>query len=276
MEVSLIVCTRNRAHALGRCLKHIAEIRADFPWEVIIVDNGSTDGTAAVIEDNKKAIRAPLTYILEPIAGLGRARNRGLSVATGRLISFTDDDCYVQPDHIHRTIEAFNADHIGYVTGRILLHNPSHAKVTINESTEVRFFPAGSYVAPGAVKGANMAFRADTLEAIGNFDPNFGAGTRFAAEDCDAVARASLAGWAGKYDPTITVRHDHGRLADDIGSLLKSYDIGRGAFHTKLLFLPGGASHGLQGWKGLARRSLRRPASLYFEMLGGIQFLLNR
>jgi GT2 family glycosyltransferase len=81
-----------------------------------------------------------------------------------------------------------------------------------------------------------MAFRRRILSDIGGFDPLFGPGALFpACEEIEAVGRASAMGWKGAYHPEVVVRHHHGRKAADAAALWKSYAIGRGAYHMKLL-----------------------------------------
>jgi GT2 family glycosyltransferase len=130
---------------------------------------------------------------------------------------------------------AFGDPSIGYIGGRTMLHDPADYRITINESPTPRTFPAGSFVCGGCIEGANMAFRRKVLLDIEGFDPLFGPGTPFIAEDTDAVARASALGWKGEYHPEVVVRHHHGRKAADAAALCKSYAMGRGAFHMKLL-----------------------------------------
>ena len=72
--------------------------------------------------------------------------------------------------------------------GRILLHNREHAKLTIDEGQTERGYPKRSYVWPGTLLGANLAFRLEVLLAIEGMDPELGAGTQFPCEDIDAVA----------------------------------------------------------------------------------------
>ncbi|WP_374651119.1 glycosyltransferase family 2 protein [Dongia sp.] len=273
MDISLIVCTRNRAAQLGPCLAHIASVQYSGPWELIVVDNGSSDNTAEVIDEFARQAAFLVRYVPQPVKGLGNARNAGLTAARGRIVAFTDDDCYVAPDFLQATMHAFDNSRIGYVTGRISLHDPTDYPATINESRVPRAFPRARYLPPGALMGANMAFRRDVLIDIGGFDPLFGAGALFPAEDCDAAARASLAGWDGCYDPNIVVAHHHGRKADSIPQLQRDYDIGRGAYHAKLMLSCGAVRHGLRGWGRLVTLRLRRrPASAYWESYGALGY----
>nr|WP_298685038.1 glycosyltransferase family 2 protein [uncultured Dongia sp.] len=273
MDISLVICTRNRAAQLGPCLRYVAELAYTGSWELIVVDNGSSDKTAEVIADFARSVAFPVRYVFQPIKGLGNARNAGIAASTGGIVAFTDDDCYVSPNFLAATLRAFGNPSVGFVTGRVTLHDPTDYPATINESRVPKFFPSGRYLPPGALMGANMSFRHETLTAIGGFDPLFGSGALFPAEDCDAAARAGLAGWDGVYDPDIEVAHHHGRKADSIGKLHRSYDIGRGAYHTKLILSCGAVGHGLKGWGRLITLRLRRrPASAYWESYGAIGY----
>ena len=268
MTISLIICTRNRAGPLGRCLDAVAKLRHSGNWELVVVDNGSTDATAQVIGSFAAAQPFPVHHVHQPVPGLSNARNAGLAAATGALILFTDDDCYVAPDILDATIAAFDDSRVGFASGRVRLFDPADAPVTVNESLVPLRFAARRFLPAGAVKGANLAFRRDVLDAIGAFDPLFGSGSLFPAEDADAAMRASLAGWDGVYDPAIVVWHHHGRKAADLAGLHRSYDIGRGAFHAKLLGLQGGLLPGLKAWAGLPRRALTRRGLLRGELAG--------
>jgi glycosyltransferase involved in cell wall biosynthesis len=239
MQISLIVGTRNRARQLGRCLEAVLCIAFEHDWELIIVDNGSTDESAAVVREFERRAIFPVLYLFEPKPGLGNAHNAGVSAAHGEILAFTDDDCYPAPDFLTKVWCAFRDPSVGYITGRIMLYEPTDYPITINESTLSISYPARSFIEPGAVMGANMAFRSCVLREIGGFDPWFGPGAVFNAEDVDAAARASASGWIGRFCPEVVVRHHHRRRASDLPSLRKSYGVGTGAYEAKLLL--GGA-----------------------------------
>ena len=116
-----------------------------------------------------------------------------------------------------------------------MLHDRADHPLAVNESTTPLILPGRSFVCAGAVQGANMAFRRRALLDIGGFDPLFGPGALYNAEDLDAASRASARGWEGRYRPEVVVRHHHGRKASDAPRVWKSYGIGVGAYHVKLL-----------------------------------------
>jgi hypothetical protein len=235
MDVSLIIATRDRCQQLQRCLDAVIRLKFERPWELIVVDNGSTDGTSEVIRQVGERTRFPVRYVFESKPGLGNAHNAGIAVAQGEIVAFTDDDCYPEPDFLSHVWNAFEDPSLGYLAGRITLHDPADDPMTTIECTCRYAFHPKSFVRVGSVGGANMSFRRKVLTEIGGFDPLFGPGALFNTEDVDAAARASAAGWKGEYRPEVVVRHHHGRKAADIPPVTKSYGIGAGAYHMKLL-----------------------------------------
>jgi cellulose synthase/poly-beta-1,6-N-acetylglucosamine synthase-like glycosyltransferase len=272
IDVSLIICTRDRCRQLARCLQAVRRITFERSWELVIVDNGSVDKTAIVVkEDFSSTSCIPVVYVFEPRPGLANGHNAALRTARGEILAFTDDDCYPEQDFLMQVWAAFADPSVGYLTGRIMLHASTDYRITINESMTPLIFPGGSFVRAGAVQGANMAFRRRVLFDMGGFDPLFGPGSRFNAEDADAAGRASAMGWNGLYCPGVTVSHDHGRKARDVALLERSYAIGRGAYLMKLL-LHGRRfmwfARGIYDWRWRVRFS----GGLLWEMLGLAQY----
>jgi len=236
MDLSLIICTRDRCEQLARCLHSLRALAFERPWELIVVDNGSTDGTSAVVKEFIDNSGLKAVYLFEPNRGKSTALNTALRTAQGRILAFTDDDCYPAPDFLARVWSAFADAALGYISGRILLHDPADYPIAINDSTTALTFAARSFIYAGAVGGGNMAFRREVLVQIGGFDPSFGPGAPFnAAEDVEVAARASAIGWKGEYRPEVIVSHHHGRKESDAARMWKAYGIGAGAYHMKLL-----------------------------------------
>lgn len=236
MLISIVVCTRNRASQLQRALDHLRALDYSGEWEVVLVNNNSSDNTAEVLEQFESSV-TNACVVHEPRRGLASARNAGLMVARGDVIAFTDDDCYPQSDFL-RCIEAlFSEPGVHYAGGQVLLHDPRDRPITIQESSQFRRISDGEIVADGFILGANMVARASALYAVNGFDERLGAGCYFSSgEDTDLLRRMSLAGYVGVYDPRIVVSHHHGRQRrmDEI-QLLRSYDRGAGAAFAKLV-----------------------------------------
>jgi glucosyl-dolichyl phosphate glucuronosyltransferase len=167
--VSIIICTRDRAASLERCLTAIDQDKSGAPAEYVVVDNGSSDGTSDLLTQMAMDLRRPLRVIAEPAPGLARARNAGIRVAQGTYMLFTDDDVVVRDGWIDAITAAFSADVIA-VGGRILprfagvcppwLHGyPS--PMTLDDYGAAPF----NMGADRLPLGANMAFRADCLRS---------------------------------------------------------------------------------------------------------------
>ena len=284
--LSVIICTRDRIQNLKRCVAALTKAETERSWELVIVDNGSTDGTSDYLEalSGQWPLKPALTIAQQPKPGLAAARNVGWRIARADLLAFTDDDCYVSPDFIDATIQVFGDNpQRGFASGRILLFDDRDQRVTIQESEERIEFPPRTFLAAGAIQGANMAFRREALERIAGFDERLGAGTPFPSEDIDAAAAALWAGFPGVYDPRPVVFHDHGRRTQaDVNALRARYDAGRGAYYAKHIWRAPSRRAYLRGWAKCIRQDLREsrwarrlPRQSMREMISGARFILG-
>ena len=277
--ISVIVCTLNRAEQLRRCIDAFRKVETKRPWELIVVDNGSTDGTAEFLKSQKH-----LTYVREERRGLPKAQNAGLRVAGGDIVSFTDDDCYVTPNYIEALRSAFDYNpHVDFVSGRILLFDPEDKPITINTGTEPKVYPAYSYMPPGEVQGCNMAFRRSAIDRVGGFDEYLPS-----AADVGIVADVLQSGGAGIFDPNIVIYHHHGRKTQkQYHDLMVRYDIGRGAYYAKGLLQSNYRKAYMKGWMETSKASINAPwysrkkaFALFIratvrELYGGILYLIG-
>jgi len=221
-SISAVICTHNRSDHLR---KAIASLQAqDLPadaFEIIVVDNGSTDDTRSVVDEFAEAPH-PVLYFHEPVLGLSRARNTGWKLARAPLVAYLDDDAIAAPDWLSRLIDAF-ADlrwRSGCVGGRIegnweaprpsWLHQGLLPCLTVIEWDRTERCPTrdGIFVA-----GANIAFRRELLEQAGGFAENLGrkGGNLLSAEERDMAERIEALGYTTIYDPHATVKHWVGR-----------------------------------------------------------------
>ncbi len=259
LEISLIVSTRNRSGSLARCLEAVGRIDRDpDSWELVVVDNGSTDRTSDVIRGFADCALFRVVEVKEPRPGLTRARNRGVAASAGEILAFTDDDCYPAPDFLNQICTALRSNGWGYLGGRILLHDPSDARIGLNEKVETQEFPACSVVDVGLIQGANMAVRRQVLERIGGFDERLGPGHPFNCEDVDMVTRASFSGERGGYCPGPTVYHHHGRKSGrEEMQTRRSYEYGIGAYHAKFLMDRRSRSACFKLWRDNVKNCIR-------------------
>jgi glycosyltransferase involved in cell wall biosynthesis len=275
VDLSLIISTYNRCDSLLTTLGRIEQQQTGAAWELIVVDNRSTDRTSKLLEQFASKTSLNLRVVRQPLAGLGNARNAGLHAAKGEILAFTDDDCLPAEDFIDETLNVFRGDPaIGFCGGRILLHDPTDQPITIKVSTVREEISAGDFIEAGVLHGANFAFRKTALLQAGGFDPFFGAGSFYSVEDIDGVARVSALGWKGVYDPGPLVFHHHGRKTlHDVASLERIYAHGRGAYYAKCILSNQWSKAAWKQWYwSLRHKSL---GTLYRESVGGASFLIR-
>lgn len=277
-RISVLVCTRNRADALATMLARLpVETLAHEGVELVIVDNGSSDTTAAVLADFAAGRGSGLALRLvgEPAAGLSRARNAALREATGTLFCFLDDDCYIAADYFTVARRTFDDPAIDYAGGRILAHDPAgSATGTMLEETGFIQKPRTG-IWPGKFQGASLIVRRRVFERIGLFDPALGAGAPFRCEDIEFVARASLNGFTGRHEPALVVHHDHGRVTRElIDAINRENDVAGGAYFMLCVLreLPRGSLATLLAWNA-ERRARQYPQRFRRQVKGALRFL---
>ncbi|OLD95360.1 MAG: glycosyl transferase [Gemmatimonadetes bacterium 13_1_20CM_4_69_16] len=196
-RVSVVVCTYNGSRTISECLDALT--RLDYPdYEVIVVDDGSTDGAAAI------ARRYACRLIQTENRGLSSARNAGLGAATGEIVAYLDDDASPDPHWLTYLAATFlSSSHAGVGGPNVAPPGdgpiaecvarapggPVHVLLTDREAEHI--------------PGCNMAFRKACLEAIGGFDPRF----RVAGDDVDVCWRLQERGWTLGFSPAAMVWH---------------------------------------------------------------------
>jgi len=196
-RVSVVLCSYNGSRTIRDCLEGLE--RVDYPnFEVIVVDDGSTDGTADI------ARGYDVRLIRTENRGLSSARNTGLEAATGEIVAYLDDDAYPDPHWLKYLAATFAAtDHAG--VGGPNLPPPGDGPI----ADCVANAPGGpvhvllSDREAEHIPGCNMAFRKASLEAIGGFDPQF----RTAGDDVDVCWRLQQRGWTIGFHPAAMVWH---------------------------------------------------------------------
>src|ERR1043165_147675 len=164
---SIVILTRNRGHFLPRTLKAILEHEGP-PREVLLIDNGSTDNTAAV------ALEFPVHYIFTPELGLGEMRQRGLEESRGQFVVMCDDDCLPQPGWLDHFVRRFEENPAVALIGGKIINLGFDGKV---EKGIGRFGRNGQIIlgvppADASYFGcANLAVRKSALLPWGGFDP---------------------------------------------------------------------------------------------------------
>jgi O-antigen biosynthesis protein len=196
-RVSVVVCSYNGGATLDECLRSLAAL--EYPdYEVILVDDGSTDDTRAIVARHP-TVRA----IHQENLGLSAARNAGLNAATGSIIAYTDSDCFVDRDWLTHLVDALERDgHVG-VGGPNLTPDDGWLVACVAASPgQPTHVLSGDEIAEH-VPGCNMAFRRDALRAIGGFNVDY----RRAGDDVDVCWRLQDAGMTLTFAPGAVVWH---------------------------------------------------------------------
>ena len=237
--ISVVICTRDRTDLLKGALEAILAL--DYPnREIIVIDNAPSNTSTAEL-----VARLPVRYVKEERPGLDWARNRGIAEASHEIIAFTDDD--VRPDRgwlrgmaagfVDPTIMAVSGlvapaeleteAQIQYEFGYGGMLQYLHCfKVDGSNLTAQKLLWASAYGV-----GANMAFRRQVFEDVGNFDPALDVGTPTrGAGDIEMFHRILAKGYSTFYEPTAFVWHVHRRSGDALSRQLRDNGRGFGAY----------------------------------------------
>jgi GT2 family glycosyltransferase len=195
LELSVIVPVRNGADSLPPLLRSLdAQTLDRARFEVIVVDNDSSDDTA----DVAAALGARVVH--EPVANRSRARNRGAAAAATSLYAFTDADCVADPRWLEQLLSC--ADRAPLVAGEVQLRVGERPNA-VERFEALWRFGQRSWVEQGWAATANLLVRAEAFDAVAGFDPTW----RHIGEDVDFCFRARAAGYPLGYCEEAIVGH---------------------------------------------------------------------
>jgi GT2 family glycosyltransferase len=196
-RVSVAVCSYNGARTIRDCFEGLRQL--DYPnFEVIVVDDGSTDGTAAIAREYGFRV------VSRENRGLGAARNTGMEEATGEIIAYIDDDARPDRHWLTHLVATFMGGDYAAVGGpnvappgagpvaECVANAPGCPMHVLLSDREAEHIP-----------GCNMAFRKACLEAVGGFDRQF----RTAGDDVDVCWQLQQHGWRVGFSPAAMVWH---------------------------------------------------------------------
>lgn len=233
-EATVVIVTWNGLRHLRRCLPALAD-QTGVEFETIVVDNGSTDGTAEWI-----AQAYPRTVLkrLESNHGFSEANNIGFGLAQAQLIATLNNDAVPDPNWLHKLVQAaYEHPDAGSFASRIVLDRDPNIIDSAGVVTDVLGIawdrhnadPVGADAAGevfGACAGAAL-YRKALLDETGGFDPAF-----FAyLEDVDLAWRARWLGWTARYVPEARVVHAHSATGTE-ESPFKTFHLGRNKVWT--------------------------------------------
>ena len=217
MELSVILCTYNRSNGLIRTLKSLQsqDLPKNFVWEVVVVDNNSTDDTPEKVREFAESSELVVRYVKEKKQGLSHARNKGVAEARGKYLHFTEDDEIADKDlirEIYGTFETFQCDCVG---GRIYLKLEDEMPRWLTKDLWgfLGYLNYGDNALPMDEQrypfGGNMTFSREVFDRIGLFNINMGrkGNQLFGGEEVDFFRRLLSAGGKGVYQPKALVYH---------------------------------------------------------------------
>ncbi len=195
-KISVVVCTYNGSATIRDTMEALQ--RLEYPdYEVIVIDDGSTDRTAAIVKSY------PVRLIRTENRGLSSARNTGFRAASGEIVAYTDDDAYPDPHWLHYLARTFRQGYAGvggpnlppagdgFVADCVANAPGGPVQVLLDDQLAEH------------VPGCNMAFRKSALEAIAGFDPVY----RAAGDDVDLCWRLQEGGSRIGFAPAAVVWH---------------------------------------------------------------------
>jgi cellulose synthase/poly-beta-1,6-N-acetylglucosamine synthase-like glycosyltransferase len=196
-RISVVVCSHDGARTITECCEGLAQL--DYPnFEVIVVDDGSRDGTGAV--GNEFGFRV----IRTENHGLANARNVGMNAATGEIIAYIDDDAFPDPHWLTYLASSFKSTNYAAVGGpNIAPMNDGWIPECVANAPGNPVHVLLSDQLAEHIPGCNMAIRRDCLQAIGGFDSQF----RVAGDDVDVCWRLRERGWTVGFHPAAVVWH---------------------------------------------------------------------
>ena len=244
-EISVLICTWNRAADLKGALECLeSQSLPKDRFEVVVVDNNSTDSTREAVEEARGRVGYDLVYVFEPQQGKSRALNAGIATARADLIACTDDDCRPEPMWLQEIASAFADPEVAVLGGPGLSVYPDSIK-----SDPHRVFLATRFLgdhAPCAEftelrehdppLGLNMSFRKRVAEEVGGFDVSLGpTGKRhLCREETAFVRKAQALGHRVFYSPKPVVRHHIQEERITWKSIRKqAFDSGIGTFRER-------------------------------------------
>ncbi len=218
MKITVILCTFNRSESLSKVLDCLAAQTFSKPvaWEVLVVDNNSSDQTHRVIEDCCLRCSGRFRYLFEPRPGKSHALNAGIREARGDILAFIDDDVIAEPAWLQTLTSALHTGEWAGAGGRILPQGnfspPRWLSLKDRHwlGTLALFDPgtqAGILTEPPL--GTNMAYRREVLERFEGFRLDLGPcpGSEIRGEDTEFGSRVLAAGLRLRYEPSAVVFH---------------------------------------------------------------------
>jgi len=256
--ISVIIPAYNAASTIGHCLEALSAQTCP-PDEVIVVDDGSTDGTAQVAKS------FGVRVISQPNAGPAAARNRGATAAHGDILLFTDADCIPAPDWVERMVTAFADPGVAGAKGAYLTRQREPVARFVQIEYEDRYDHMRGQPAIDFVDTYSAAYRRDVFVEAGGFDATFPTASVEDQEFSFRLAAARRKFWIGYWKARVMRTHPSKLVHDSHTPQVLKLQMGLAGLGALLIvagLLDGRlALWGLAAWGGL--------------LLSGVPFLVK-
>ena len=217
MDITVVLCTYNRCDSLAAALESVAvsQLPHSVSWEVLVVDNNSTDRTREVIERFASQYPGRFRYAFEPHPGKSHALNSAIRHTSARILAFMDDDVLVEPDWLRMLTWIFDDSEYAGAGGRILPASFT-PPAWLETSARYALAPLAMFdLGPAAGRlreppfGTNMAFRYEVFARYGDFRRDLGPqpGSEIRSEDTEFGTRLLQRGEHLWYEPAAVVHH---------------------------------------------------------------------
>ena len=226
-EISIVVPVFNSEATIAQCIESLLAL--DYPkdkYEIVVVDNASTDGTAKILDNY------PVRVLPENRRGACCARNTGWRAAAYDLIAFTDSDCRVEKNWLSSIAPHFQDPMVGASGGPLDSAKPQTVieeyvirKDILSQKRAMRNEP----ISPPFLITANAVYRREALEKVDGFDDAF----TLAGEDADLCWRIVWLGYSIKYEPEATVIHQHRSTLRGMLKQVRNYGAGSARLFKK-------------------------------------------
>lgn len=202
MIISIIIPTYNGAKRIKKCLDALNKQDYNGEFEIIVVDDGSTDDTQQVIENYKQ-----VTLIQQKNAGPAAARNHGANIAKGEILLFTDDDCVPIPDWISQMVQPFLDDpELVGVKGVYRTNQPELTARFVQLEYEDKYDVMAKHEYIDFIDTYSAGYSRDIFLKYDGFDTSFPVAC---AEDQELSFRIGRDGYKMKFIPQAIVYHTH-------------------------------------------------------------------
>lgn len=199
--VSIVIPAYNCEKTIEKCLRALEEQSYDDNFEVIVVDDGSSDNTASIVKKHQK-----IKYLFEKNSGPAAARNKGWKNSKGKIIVFIDSDCVPEKSWLKEMLSDFKNENIGAVGGayELTVNNYSRLSCLIGEEIKYRYRKIGNFT--DAHGSYSFAVRRKILEKINGYNEYYPIAT---AEDWDLCYRIQDLGYKIVFNKNAKVGHHH-------------------------------------------------------------------